>query len=258
MRNRFVQTQNYYAFANALKDLGNRGAEECQLVVADGEPGLGKTTILQKWASENACFYLRAKTEWSPAWFMGELLDEARVAQPHRHAARFKAALQALVERAMLAEQTGQQFAVVIDEADHISGRQKVIETMRDLADMAEVPFILIGMGKIRDNLTRFPQIASRVSSYVRFNTADLGDVQRFMNELCEVPVAEDLAKFVLKCTGGYNREIKEAVRTIELFGRRNAPADPSKGLTLREMAGQHLINDRKTGQAIRVPGGTS
>ncbi|MGR3760922.1 AAA family ATPase [Roseobacteraceae bacterium NS-SX3] len=255
MKNAFVKTQNYHAFSNALKELNMRGAEECQLIVVDGKPGLGKTTILSRWAAENACLYLRAKTEWTPSWFMAELLDEVAVSQPHRHEARFKAALQALGERAILAEQMGRQFAVVIDEADHISSRQKVIETMRDLADLAEVPFILVGMGRIRDNLTRFPQIASRVSSYVRFSQAELEDVELFLSTLCEVPVARDLAQLVLKATSGYNREIKEAIRAIEQFGRRNPPADPAVGLTVREMAGQHLINDRNTGMAIKVPG---
>lgn len=254
MKNAFVKTQNYHAFSTALKGLNSRGAEECQLIVVDGKPGLGKTTILSRWAAENHCIYLRAKTDWTAVWFIGELLDSVGVTQPHRREDRFKAALQALGERAILAEQTGRQFAVVIDEADHISSRRQVIETIRDLADLAEVPFVLVGMGKIRDNLTRFPQIASRVSGYVRFNTAELDDVQRFINELCEVPVAADLAQFVLRATGGYNREIKEAIRSIEQFGRRNPPQD-GKGLTVREMAGQHLINDRNSGQPIPVPG---
>lgn len=251
----FVKTQNYHAFKGALKSLNDRGAEECQLVVVDGEPGLGKTTILAREAAENSCLYLRAKTEWTPAWFIGELLDEVRVQQPHRHEARFKAALQALGERALLAEQTGRQFFVVIDEADHVSGKGKVIETIRDLADLAGIPFILVGMGKIRDNLTRFPQIASRVSSYVRFSTANQADVELFLSEKCEVPVAPDLAAFVLRATGGYNREIKEAIQSIERIGMRIALQNPEAGLTLREMAGQHLINDRKSGLPIAVPG---
>lgn len=255
MKNAFVKTQNYHAFNNALKGMASRGAEECQLIVVDGKPGLGKTTILRKWAAENSCLYLRAKTEWSPSWFIGELLDEVRTNKPVRHADRFNASLQTLVERSMLADQMGRQFAVVIDEADHVSSRQKVIETMRDLADLAEVPFILIGMGRIRDNLTRFPQIASRVSGYVHFGQADLSDVELFLSTLCEVPVARDLAEFVLKATGGYNREIKEAIRAIEQFGRRTPPQNTDHGLTLREMAGEHLINDRSTGMPICVPG---
>lgn len=53
--------------------------------------------------------------------------------------------------------------------------------------------------------------------------------------------------------TKGYNREIREAIVAIEKFGFRHAPQGDA-GLTLAEMAGQHLINDRKSGQEIRVP----
>lgn len=60
-------------------------------------------------------------------------------------------------------------FGLVFDEADHISGQGRIMETLRDLSDVIELPIVLVGMGKIRDNLTRFPQIASRVSHYVRF-----------------------------------------------------------------------------------------
>ena len=253
----FVKTENYNAFHAALKGLANRGAEECQIIVVDGEPGLGKTTVLQRWASENACVYLRAKTEWSPGWFMAELLSELRIQTPSRHEARFKMALGALAERADLAGRTDRQFAVVIDEADHISGRKAVIETMRDLSDLAQVAFVLVGMGSIRDNLTRFPQIGSRVSGYVRFERADLEQVQYFLAEACAVPVAEDLARFVTQATSGYTREIKEAIQSIERFGRRNPPAG-KQGLTVEEMAGEHLINDRKSGQPIHIPGGVS
>ena len=69
MRPTFVKTQNYRRFMGALEALEARGAEECCLVVVDGLPGLGKTTILSRWAADNACVYLRAKVEWvCPAW----------------------------------------------------------------------------------------------------------------------------------------------------------------------------------------------
>ena len=46
--------------------------------------------------------------------------------------------------------------------------RAVLIDTLRDLADLCMVPIILVGIGKIRDNLTRFPQTASRISRYCR------------------------------------------------------------------------------------------
>ncbi|GAA0311505.1 MULTISPECIES: AAA family ATPase [Rhodovulum] len=254
MRPVFVETRNYARFMEGLSALDARGAEECRLIVVDGLPGLGKTTILMRWATTSGGVYLRAKTEWTSYWLLGELLAEARVNAPHGYEARFKACLAALGERAQAAAIADRQFAVVIDEADYVSGKGKLVDTVRDLADLSGVPFILVGMGRIRDNLTRYPQTASRISRYVRFEPAELEDVQAFLAAQCEVPVAPDLAGFVTQATRGFNREIREAIVAIERFGLRNPPAG-ADGLSLREMAGQHLINDRKSSQPILVPG---
>lgn len=249
----FVETRNYQRFMEGLDALDARGSEECRLVVVDGLPGLGKTTILARWATQESCLYLRAKVGWTPYWMMAELLGECAMTPPHGHERRFRACIEELRRRMALARATGAQFAVVIDEADYVSRHANMIDAIRDLADLAEVPTILVGMGKIRDNLTRFPQTASRISRYVRFEPCDLGDVEHFLGAKCEVPVAKDLAAFVHRATGGFNRELLEAIRSIERFGHRNPPAG-DEGLTAREMAGQHLINDRKSGQPIAVP----
>lgn len=253
MRPVFVETRNYHRFMEGMDALDARGSEECRLVVVDGLPGLGKTTILARWASMESCLYLRAKVEWTPYWMMAELLGEARINPAHGHEARFRACLSMLRERMGLARAMGAQFAVVIDEADYVSRHSRLVDAIRDLADLAEVPFILVGMGRIRDNLTRHPQTASRISRYVRFEPADIADVEGFLAAKCEIKVAPDLAAFTHRATGGFNRELLEAITAIERFGHRNPPAAP-EGLTAREMAGQHLINDRKSGQPIAVP----
>lgn len=252
MKPNFVKTRNYELFIGAIKGLQSRGAEECCLIVVDGLPGLGKTTTLSRWAADHSCAYTRAKVEWTPYWFLGELLQQLRVHPPHGYEKRFAAALQALGEMAMSADHTDRDFAVVIDEADHISSKGKLVDTVRDLSDVSGVPFILVGMGRIRDNLSRFPQTMSRISRYVRFEPADKADVQKFLDEQCEVPVADDLTGFVTEVTGGFNREIREAIVAIERFGFRAPPGEG--GLSLADMSGEFLINNRRSGQPIHVP----
>lgn len=253
MRSQFVDTSNVKAFHTALRALEMRGANEACLMVIDGVPGLGKTTTLQHWTARNQCIYLRAKKQWRASWMMNEILEQMRVTPPHRFEDKYKLALGQIGQRLDRAQVDDQSFAMVIDEADFISRNVECMETIRDLSDGLEVPVILVGMGSIRNNLRRFPQVMSRVAQYVEFQPASENDVRALFDGLCEVAVADDLVRFVHRVSKGYNREIKEAIASTERFGLRNDPQD-GKAFSLRDMAGQPIMNDRQTGSVISVP----
>lgn len=249
MKRQFVKTSNTEIFLAGLGALENRGAEEACLMVVDGEPGLGKTTIIQWWTTQTDSVFLRAKKEWTPAWFMRELLGSLGVVPRYSFEKMYQQAIEQLVVLATDAERNERTFAVVIDEVDHISRNARLLETIRDLSDMLEIPFILVGMGKVRDNLTRFKQISSRVARYVQFQPASTQDVRTMVNAVCEVPVSENLIELLRKESGGKLREIKEGINNIEKFGKRNA----GQTVDVTQMAGQVLLNDRKTGREIKV-----
>lgn len=255
MKNAFVETANVARFQAALSALERRGASEACLMVVDGAPGLGKTTALHRWAAHNACIFVRAKKEWSPGWFLEEMLGQFRIAPAHSYKKKFEQALEAMLQRQSAMHLQRKTFAVVVDEADHVSRSANIIESIRDFSDTGDIVFVLVGMGKIRDNLTRFPQVASRIAQYVRFEPATAADVRAFFDRLCDVPVADDVAGFVHKIAGGLNREIMEAIAAIEAIGRRNK-AKEGAPVTLAMLAGQPLMNDRRTGQPIFVPEG--
>ena len=150
-----------------------------------------------------------------------------------------------------LAQQSDEDFAVIIDEVDNICRSARILETLRDLSDLLEIPFIFVGMGQVRQNLVRFPQIASRIGQYVTFAPLTRDDVRKLIDELCEVKVADDLVEYLHKMSKGLAREIKEGIANIERFGRKNPPK--GDGLTIKDMSGQILMNDRDTGRPIVV-----
>ena len=249
MKRQFVATENAQRFLSALQDLENRGAEEACLMVVDGKPGLGKSSILEWWAGQTGSAFLRAKKEWTPNWMVGELLKTLGHTPSYSFESRYNQAVEVLLNKAEQAEMDGRTFAVIIDEVDHISRSEKMLETIRDLSDMVEFPFLLVGMGKVRTHLTRFPQIASRVGQYVKFEDASLEDVKLMTSALCEVLVKTDLIEFLHKASRGKMREIKEGLSSIERFGKIN----PGKEIGVTEMVGQVLLNDRSTGKPIMV-----
>ena len=245
----FVKTTNAVKFLDGLKALDTRGAREACLMILDGDPGCGKTEVATWWAIQNKAIFLRAKKEWTPAWMLRELLGSLRKIPEHSFEKMFRQAIQALGERADEAARENMLFAVVIDEVDYISRSPRILETLRDLSDMLEIPFVLVGMGKVRHNLTRFPQVSSRVGQYVQFDPSPKEDTAAMVKGLCEVPVKPCLVDFLHKVSGGRNREIKEGIAAIERFGKRNAGVE----IGVTEMAGQVLMNDRATGKPIMV-----
>ena len=161
MRTKFVKTSNVLTFETALSALKKRGANEACIIVVEGVPGLGKTTSLLRFATQNQAVYLRAKKEWKPTWVMNELLGELKEEPPHSFEKKYGMALKALMQRQALAANSDKTFALIIDEADHISGNARIMETIRDLSDMCELPVILVGMGKIKNNLQRLGGLIS-------------------------------------------------------------------------------------------------
>lgn len=253
MRNAFIQTNNSKAFMAALARLNERGAGEACLMVVDGEPGLSKSRTMLWFAVQQNAVLLRAKKEWTPPWMLRDLLAAiSREPPAHSFEVRYRQALQRLGQAAAEAQREKRSFAVVIDEADHIARSGRLLETLRDLSDMLEVPFVLVGMGRIRHLLTRHPQVASRVGQAIEFHPLSLDDTDALVRGLAEVEVEPALVEYLHRVSRGFAREVKEGIAAIERFGRRNAGAGP---VTLAAMAGQTLLIDRATGKDLKVEG---
>ena len=246
MRDKFVTTENAKRFIQGVSKLNERGAEEACLMVVDGIPGLGKTHMVHWWATQNGCVYLRAKKEWTANWMMAELLETIGVVPSNSYKAMYRQALEKLATESEMAAHNNETYGVVIDEIDHIARRESLLESLRDLSYMLEIPFIFVGMGRVRHSLTRFPQIASRVGQFVEFQPVQLEDVAKMVKELCETEVKDDLIAYLHKISNGLVREIKEGINSIERFGKTN-----DGPIGLNEMNGQVLLNDRKTGRPI-------
>lgn len=253
MRNVFVETSNVREFYASLKKLDDRGAEEACLVVVDGKPGLGKTTTLNRWVTQTGSIYLRAQVGWDYSWFIQEVLaelsvDPKSIRGKRNQFARMVSELQDRAYRAALRDKT---FGIVIDECDLVSSRAEIMEAIRGISDLKHLPTILVGMGTLRDNLRRFPQIESRGPNKCTFLPATIEDARALIRERCEVPVAEDLIQYVWRASRGFNREMLDAIAHIERFGLRAEIDDD--GVTLADMAGQPIMTDRTNGKEIIV-----
>ena len=252
MRADFVQTENVKAFRDAIHQVQHRGAEEACIVVVDGAPGLGKTSCMTRFVVQSGSIYLRAHQGWDYRFLIDALLKEMDITPPRGRIARFERVVQGLDERARASDQAGHTFALVVDECDQVSSRREVMETIRDLSDIQFMPTVLVGMGRLRENLRRFPQIESRAPRKVKFMPATLACARAVISARCEVPIAPDLSEFMWKVSKGFNRELLEAIAHVERAGQRIGYDEG--GVTLADMSGQVVTNDRDTGQPILAP----
>ena len=118
-----------------------------------------------------------------------------------------------------------QQIALFIDEADHIVGQPKTMETIRDLYDATEQPVILIGMEEIARRISHRKQLFNRISEWVEFMPADIEDVHMFANRAAwkmESPVGDDLLDHIRVRSSGEVRRILIALEKLERFAQSN------------------------------------
>lgn len=244
-----VHNRNSEAFLAAIDAIENRGAAEACLMIVDGEPGLGKSAFAQWWTVNTQSIYLRARKEWTPPWMMRDMLASMGIIPLNSFEKMYTQARERLMLLADEAMRENRSFGVVIDEVDHISRKGRLLETLRDLSDDLEIPFILIGMGKVRHNLVRFPQVASRVGQYVAFEPIDLMETIKLTEKTQNITISKELIAFLHQTTRGRLREIKEGLQAFERFAVRNR----RDKLSLKDMVGQTLFMCRKTGRPIKV-----
>lgn len=160
MKSTFVETSNYRLFLEALSRVDDRGAREACMVVVDGKPGLGKTATMSRWVSQTQSLYLRAQKGWDYNWFIRSVLKELGVKdQPRGRDARFDLAIELMGARAEAAAEIGKVWGFAVDECDLVSRNQLVLEGIRSFFDVQKMPTVLVGTGKLHENLRGFDQI---------------------------------------------------------------------------------------------------
>jgi hypothetical protein len=223
---------NYERFRTGISAVETRGATEASLMLVTGPAGFGKSQTVDQWAVANGAYYLRAKVEWTPSYFMRELAETMKVDSRGRAKDVFGRIAGVL---------GGQQLPLVIDEVEHcLRDSAQVLEAIRDLSDLTEVMVILVGMDQVQAKIHRHAQISSRIAKVVEFLPATLDDVTELCRQMAEVTIAPDLIAEIHRQSAGRVREVMNAIATVEQTAKRNGKAEAS----LQDMAGQVLIHD--------------
>lgn len=247
MKKTFVKNiSNYERFRTGITAVESRGATEASFMLVTGPAGYGKSQTVDQWAVQNGAYYLRAKVEWTPSYFMRELAETMKVDSRGRPKDVFGRIAGVL---------GGQQIPLVIDEVEHcLRDSAQVLEAIRDLSDLTEVMVILVGMDQVQAKIARHAQISSRIAKVVEFQPATADDVGEFCRALAEVKIAADLVAEIHRQSAGRVREIMNAIATCEQHAMRNGKGE----ISLQDMTGTVLTHDwqARRPRVVKAAGG--
>jgi DNA transposition AAA+ family ATPase len=155
--------------------------------------------------------YVRALATTTPSSLLESICKELGIGKR----ATLVATVEDIVRR--LAE-TGRPL--FIDEADYLVDKRRLIETLRDIHDLATVPVVLIGMHGFRRKITHLQQLTGRIAQWVEFEPASADDAALLARELAEVDIADDLVRKLHESARGSIRLIVVGLNRIEQFAR--------------------------------------
>lgn len=229
---------NVTRFVEATKAVETRGSREASWMLAEGEPGYGKTNTLMWFATPRTPVFVRCKADYSPMWLLRDLAAALGVQAVHRAQALFDAVCAEIM--------ANRCPPIIIDEIDHAARSVRVLETLRDITDTTECVLIAGGMKGSEAAMKRFPQIHSRIAEFVGFGPASLHDVQLVCNELSDVKIAPDLAHLIHAKSLGRLRAIKNMIARVEHAGRKRGGT-----MTLETWGNKPLVKEDRNRPAL-------
>jgi DNA transposition AAA+ family ATPase len=198
MRDRIVLTPNIRNFVSVADSLKAKPKRSDVMGLVYGRYGLGKTTAMEWYYSNNPCTYVCALQVWATSvnMMVEDILRAFRVEPRGRMKTDFPELVRTLKKY---------NHPLFIDEADRVVRRTALIETVRDIHDQSKIPIILIGQEGIMSMLRRgdLGPVLSRITALCEFRELTAKDIQQICSELCELECDSNVAGYIRKVTLG-------------------------------------------------------
>jgi len=184
MRSKIIPISNVQRLAEAADALLNRAYGMPGMGLVEGPTGYGKTTAVAWLVTRVNGVFVRALATTTPSSLLDSICKELGIGKRSTNVATVEDIVRKLAE-------TGRPL--FIDEADYLADKRRLIETLRDIHDLATVPVVLIGMHGFRRKLTPLQQLTGRIAQWVDFQAASEFDARVLARELAEVDVDDAL-----------------------------------------------------------------
>lgn len=203
MREKFVFTKSAREFNDGIRHVTHKhkGIERMLLVI--GEPGLGKTEAALQFCVHNLdTVFIRTYQLMSGPWLCQTILYELGQEPFYRSKKNLELICEILMAKPRV---------MIFDEIDRFAGKPDILETLRDIHDIAHTPLVFIGEEMADKKLMHNRRLYRRFVETIHFQKLDLNGVRDFLTEISEIKYQEDAVQKIAAATGG---------RSVRLWGR--------------------------------------
>jgi len=235
MNNKFVKTTNYKKFVTLMGKLKNLPDNIPKLALMYSEPGIGKTHMLLKWAMDNDAIYVRANNGMTQPGLLRTIVNDLDLTDYHNMQTNLNQIVKSLQQEPRV---------IIVDEVDYLIGDKNVIEILRDIQDMTNVPIILSGMEFVNRKIARFKHIKSRLYKSLKLKYYDFDEISEILVQLTNLKFSEDAIKcFAMRKTPF--RQIVQTIQELESYAQTNNinNIDESKVI--------EVLNERQDSQIV-------
>ncbi len=212
MKDTFAMTKNVQRFAAGIEVVRTPIRGRIGMMLAFGPPGTGKTETGMWYAARNDVPYIRAKDITSRRSLLSNIVAELGEAPAFRSDALFDQAVEQLFDRPR---------PLLVDEVDYLM-RGGMVEVLRDLNDITNIPIVLMGMEHADKKLKRFRHLFDRISAVVKFNLFDEKEIANLADQICEIPLDKDAISYIFGQSKGKLRLITTWMSRAEQMARLN------------------------------------
>lgn len=198
MKNVLAPTRNVNVYLNMSTSLEGRDAGVPGIGLYHGNRGNGKTRIAIYNAAKTGTIYLRAKTRWSDSWLLQDVATELGLSFGSRPALKslFEGVVGSLKERPRL---------IAVDEVNICS--LSCLGTLRDIHDLSDSPFLLIGHEGVLQRLKPIGPLFDRLLYIAECKPFNFDDLKDFASHVLDVPANDDALGKCVKLTQGNVRK---------------------------------------------------
>ena len=216
-----VEIDNVKGANRVLRNLIDRTkTENVGLGLLYGRAGLGKTRWASRTAQDNGYVYMRLESNITGKDFLRNLLYKlVEKTMPYYEV---RGTMNEIYNQILDILYREFDSVIFIDEVDYGFSNEKILATIRDLADQSLATFVLVGMERSKEKLARMnAHYFDRCNAFYEFKSLSYEDTNKILKELCEVKLDAEIIKYIHQRCNGTMRILNKYIDALERISKK-------------------------------------